>query len=70
MFGLITAAGRRRLLGDWAKLLARTASLEGDLNLSAWDAGSPVQPVEFTRQLGSLQLALERARQEAAASKH
>lgn len=29
---------------------------------SAWNVGSPVQPADFTRQLGSLQTALGRAR--------
>jgi hypothetical protein len=54
-------------LARWATLLdglSRPAS-EDYSDASAWDIGAPVQPAEFTRQLGSLQGALARAQDSA-----
>jgi hypothetical protein len=63
------ADGQNVSLARWATLLdglSRPAS-EDYSGASAWDIGAPVQPAEFTRQLGSLQGALARAQESAVA---
>ena len=51
----------------WATLLDGLSrpSSEDYSNASGWDIGAPIQPAEFTRQLGSLQGALARAQESA-----
>ena len=64
---LITVAGHERPVDRWATLLGNTAYTvkgplsPGQLDSFGWFAGSPVEPLEFSRQLTSLQSALQPA---------
>lgn len=72
---LLLAQGYRHSVGRWAALLGQTTQPDqpvapGQYNPSGWYAGSPVEPLEFSRQLTNLHSALRPVKHNAPTIEH